>query len=65
MGWFLTLQVLAQQLGASVVLVANGGLGNCFDELQLNRSMCQAEGVDVAGVIINKVLPDKYDQTKH
>ena len=47
------------------MLVANGGLGNSFDELQLNRAMCEAEGVNVAGVIINKVLPDKYDQTKH
>lgn len=27
--------------------------------------MCQKVGVDVAGVIINKVHLDKYDQTKH
>lgn len=26
--------------------------------------MCQANGVRIAGVIINKVRPDKYDQTK-
>lgn len=57
--------IFCSQLGASVVLVANGGVGNSFDELQLNRAMCESEGVDVAGVIINKVLPDKYDQTKH
>ena len=52
-------------LGAKMVLVANGGLGNSFDELQLNRNLCQTVGVDVAGVIINKVRPDKYEQTKH
>lgn len=47
------------------MLVANGGLGNSFDELHLNRTMCQQVGVDIAGVIINKVRADKYDQTKH
>jgi BioD-like phosphotransacetylase family protein len=52
-------------LGAKIVLVANGGLGNSFDELQLNRNMCQHVGVDIAGVIINKVRADKYQQTKH
>jgi BioD-like phosphotransacetylase family protein len=52
-------------LGAKIVLVANGGLGNSFDELQLNRNMCQMVGVEVAGVIINKVRADKYEQTKH
>ena len=30
---------VAEELGADVVLVANGGLGRAFDELQLNRAM--------------------------
>lgn len=51
-------------LGADMVLVANGGLGSCFDELELNRILCKHHGVRLAGVIINKVLPDKYEQTK-
>lgn len=37
---------------------------SAFDELQLNRVLCQHYGVRVAGVIINKVIPEKYDQTK-
>jgi hypothetical protein len=37
------------------VLVANGGLGSAFDELDLNRVMCEANGVKLRGVIINKV----------
>jgi hypothetical protein len=37
------------------VLVANGGLGSAFDELDLNRVMCEANGVRLRGVIINKV----------
>ncbi len=31
---------VAAELGADVVLVANGGLGRAFDELELNRSLC-------------------------
>jgi BioD-like phosphotransacetylase family protein len=44
---------------------ANGGLGKAFDELELNRVLCQHYNVRVAGVIINKVIPEKYEQTKH
>eukprot|EP00543_Licmophora_paradoxa_P007231 CAMPEP_0202442700 /NCGR_PEP_ID=MMETSP1360-20130828/2082_1 /ASSEMBLY_ACC=CAM_ASM_000848 /TAXON_ID=515479 /ORGANISM="Licmophora paradoxa, Strain CCMP2313" /LENGTH=239 /DNA_ID=CAMNT_0049058139 /DNA_START=239 /DNA_END=958 /DNA_ORIENTATION=+ len=47
-----------------MILVANGGLGSAFDELELNRVLCEAYGVRIAGVIINKVLPEKYEQTK-
>ena len=48
-----------------MILVANGGIGSAFDELELNRTLCQKRGVPIAGVIINKVRPDKYEQTKH
>lgn len=56
---------VASWLGADMVLVANGGLGSAFDELELNRSLCERHNVPVAGVIINKVQVDKYDQTKY
>ncbi|KAL7575839.1 hypothetical protein ACA910_003160 [Epithemia clementina (nom. ined.)] len=55
----------ASLLGADMVLVANGGLGSAFDELELNRVLCEHYNVRVAGVIINKVIPDRYEQTKH
>ena len=55
---------IAAELGADVVLVANGGLGSTFDELELNRALCLQYGVNIAGVVINKVQPDKYDQTR-
>ena len=55
---------VAAELGADVVLVANGGLGSAFDELELNRALCLQYGVNIAGVVINKVQPDKYDQTR-
>lgn len=56
---------VASMLGASMLLIANGGLGSAFDELELNRVLCEKHNVPVLGVIINKVLPDKYDQTKY
>eukprot|EP00571_Detonula_confervacea_P017067 CAMPEP_0172309256 /NCGR_PEP_ID=MMETSP1058-20130122/9606_1 /TAXON_ID=83371 /ORGANISM="Detonula confervacea, Strain CCMP 353" /LENGTH=513 /DNA_ID=CAMNT_0013021851 /DNA_START=1 /DNA_END=1542 /DNA_ORIENTATION=- len=55
---------VAAELGADMILVANGGLGKAFDELELNRSLCLQYGVNIAGVIINKVQPDKFDQTR-
>jgi len=56
---------IAAMLGADVVLVANGGLGSAFDELTLNRIICQHYGVRIAGVVINRVIQEKYDQTKY
>ena len=56
---------VASWLGAKMILVANGGLGNTFDELQLNKVFCDQENVEICGVIINKVQPDKLDQTRH
>lgn len=43
----------------------SGGLGSAFDELELNRILCQHYNVRVAGVIINKVIPEKLEQTAH
>ena len=45
-------------------MIANGGLGSAYDELELNRVLCQHYNVRIAGVVINKVIPEKYDQTK-
>jgi dethiobiotin synthetase len=56
---------VASIIGADMVLVANGGLGSAFDELELNRILCQHYNVRIAGVILNKVIPEKLDQTKH
>ena len=56
---------VASWLNAKMVLVANGGLGNTFDELELNKSLCDKFGVEVAGVIINKVQAPKLEQTRH
>jgi BioD-like phosphotransacetylase family protein len=51
---------VAKLLDAKVVLVASGGLGRPIDELVLNKALFDQVGVEVAGVIVNKVLPQKF-----
>jgi len=55
---------VASWLGARMVLIANGGLGAAYDELELNRVLCEKYDVPIAGVIINKVKLDKIEQTR-
>lgn len=50
---------VASLLGLDVIIIASGGLGSAHDELALNIAMCQAYGVKVRGVILNRVLEDK------
>lgn len=37
----------------------------CATTKELNRVLCEKHNVPIAGVIINKVIPEKYEQTKH
>lgn len=52
---------VARLLGCPVILIASGGLGSSFDELALNYAGCKEHGVDIAGVILNRVLDDKRE----
>lgn len=46
---------VAKALNADMILVANGGLGSAYDELELNRGICEKYGINVRGVVLNKV----------
>ena len=50
---------VAALLNAPTVLVSCGGIGRPFDEITLNRAVFEKHGVDLVGVIINKVSDDK------
>lgn len=52
---------VAAALGLEVVIIASGGLGSAFDELALNRMMCESYGVKIRGVILNRVLDNKRE----
>jgi len=52
---------VAKILDAKVVIVTRGGIGKPIDEVSLNQALFEKEGVEVIGVILNKVLPDKIE----
>ncbi|MFA5059375.1 MAG: AAA family ATPase [Candidatus Omnitrophota bacterium] len=56
---------VAQLLGSKVIIVSEGGIGRSIDEIMLNKALFDLKGVEILGVIVNKVLPDKYDRIKH
>ncbi|MFA5143867.1 MAG: AAA family ATPase [Candidatus Omnitrophota bacterium] len=53
---------VAMILDANVILISSGGVGKPIDEVMLNKALLDREGVHLAGVIVNKVLPEKYDK---
>ena len=50
------------QLNKKVVLVSLGGIGRSIDEIMLNKAVFDLHGVELVGVIINKIQQDKYDK---
>ncbi|HKI71805.1 MAG TPA: AAA family ATPase [Verrucomicrobiae bacterium] len=52
---------VAKLIGAKVIVVTQGGIGKPIDEVSLNQALFEKEGVEVIGVILNKVLGKKID----
>ena len=52
---------VARLLGAKVLIVTAGGIGGPIDEVMLNQSVFRENGVELVGVILNKVRPEKLD----
>src|SRR5258705_593018 len=50
---------VAKILGAKVIIVTQGGIGKPIDEVALNQALFEKEGVEIIGVILNKVIPEK------
>ncbi|MDP2913097.1 MAG: AAA family ATPase [Candidatus Omnitrophota bacterium] len=53
---------VARLLDTNVIMISSGGIGKPIDEVMLNKALLDREGVTLAGVIVNKVLPEKYDK---
>lgn len=53
---------VARLLDTNVMLISSGGVGKPIDEVMLNKALLDKEGVKLAGVIVNKVLPEKYER---
>ena len=52
---------VAKHLGCKVIIVSRGGIGKPIDEVSLNQALFEKEGVEIIGVILNKVLENKVD----
>jgi phosphate acetyltransferase len=55
---------VAATLGLDVILVVPGGIGNAFDLLSLNKVFFESHGVNIRGVILNKVRRDKIEMVQ-
>jgi len=53
---------VAELMGTPVIIITDGGIGRAIDEVALSLHLFRKHGVDVLGVILNKVWPEK--QTK-
>jgi BioD-like phosphotransacetylase family protein len=53
---------VAKLLDTGVVMISSGGIGKPIDEVMLNKALLDREGVALAGVVVNKVLPEKFDR---
>ncbi len=54
---------LAQQLGAPVLLVAGGGVGNVIDAIELNLALFRETGAEVRMILPNKLIKTKREST--
>src|SRR5438067_464031 len=55
---------VASLLQSKVLLVTRGGIGRSIDEVALNKALFDREGVEMVGVVLNKVLPAKFDEVQ-
>jgi len=53
---------VAKTLGCKVIIVTQGGIGKPIDEVALNQALFEKEGVEIIGVILNKVHEEKIPE---
>jgi len=53
---------VAKLLKSKVIILTPGGIGRPIDEAMLNKPLFDKEGVEIAGVVVNKVLPQKFSK---
>jgi dethiobiotin synthetase len=53
---------VAKIIKAPVIMVVEGGIGSTLDMLNMNLALFREEGVQILGVIVNKVIPEKMDR---
>lgn len=56
---------VAKLLNLPMILVVSGGIGSTFDELSLNKSLCDIEQAPIAGIILNRVQLEKKEKIEY
>lgn len=56
---------VAKLLDSRVIIISSGGIGRPIDEIMLNKSLFEDQGVKIIGVIINKVRSDKFKKVSY
>ncbi len=52
-------------IGADILYISEGGIGSALDKMEVDLSYFKLYGSNVKGILFNKVIPDKVEQTKH
>lgn len=55
---------VAKLINSKVIIISGGGIGKSIDEIILNKALFELKNIEILGVIVNKVLPEKYDKIK-
>ena len=55
--------MVANMLGAPVLMVTGGGIGNVIDSVELNLALYEREKADVRIIMANKFVPEKRDRS--
>ena len=53
---------VAKTLHCKVIIISQGGIGKPIDEVALNQALFEKEGVEIVGVILNKVQEEKIPE---
>lgn len=56
---------VAALVGAPVLMVTGGGVGNVIDAVCMNLALYREEGAEVRLLVANKLIPEKRDKTLH
>ena len=56
---------VASMLGASVIMIVEGGIGSTIDELNRSLALFREHNVPIIGVIVNKVISEKIEKVTH
>lgn len=53
---------VASLMQSKVLIISGGGIGRSIDEIMLDKALFELKNVEILGVIVNKVIPEKYEK---